>query len=73
MIPNECPSDPKATARLYLEGRLPQAEAAAFEAHFICCPQCSDQLQFTDKFIRAVRRTATGLQPVSPRVSRAGA
>ena len=73
MIPSECPSDPKATAKCYLEGSLSPSETAAFEAHFICCPQCSDQLQFTDKFIRAVRRTATRLQPVSAQVSGAGA
>jgi hypothetical protein len=60
-----CPVDPDKTTERYLRGRLSQAEADAFEAHYICCPRCSEPLQFTDRFVVAIRHVAERLRPVS--------
>ncbi|MBV9504480.1 MAG: zf-HC2 domain-containing protein [Acidobacteriia bacterium] len=53
-----CPADPDETTEAYLLGRLPENESAAFEDHFLSCPQCSEHLQFTKSFIDAMRNAA---------------
>ncbi|MBZ5585524.1 MAG: zf-HC2 domain-containing protein [Acidobacteriia bacterium] len=53
-----CPLDPKHAARAYLSGALTREEAAEFEQHFIGCPRCGDQFQFTTQFVTAVQRVA---------------
>ena len=50
-----CPADPDGTVEEYLLGGLPEEQSAAFEDHFLGCPRCSERLQFTDDFIKAVR------------------
>jgi hypothetical protein len=61
MIVDRCPVDPDEIAEAYLLGTLPKERQAAFEEHFIGCPQCGDRLQFTEEFVSAVRRVAAGL------------
>jgi anti-sigma factor RsiW len=57
-----CPADPDETVEAYLLGRLPEEHSAAFEEHFLGCPRCSERLQFTDDFIKAVRHAAERLR-----------
>ena len=40
-----CPTDPAETADLYGLGRLSAEQAAAFEEHYVSCPQCLDALE----------------------------
>jgi hypothetical protein len=61
MIVDRCPVDRDEIAEAYLLGTLPKERQAAFEEHFIGCPQCGDRLQFTEEFVSAVRRVAAGL------------
>jgi len=61
MIVDRCPVDPDEIAESYLLGTLPKERRAAFEEHFIGCPQCGDRLQFTEEFVSAVRRVAAAL------------
>lgn len=61
MIVDRCPVDPDEIAEAYLLGTLPKKREAAFEKHFIGCPQCGDRLQFTEAFVSAVRRVAAGM------------
>ena len=57
-----CPADPEETVEAYLLGRLPEEQSAAFEDHFLGCPQCSERLQFTDDFITALRHAEERLR-----------
>jgi hypothetical protein len=52
-----CPGDPDETAEAYLLGRLSQQQHEAFEDHFISCPLCTERLQLTEDFIKAVAPT----------------
>lgn len=42
----------------YLADRLSGEELARFEAHFVDCPQCQDQIELAEDFGRALRTTA---------------
>jgi anti-sigma factor RsiW len=83
MIVDSCPVRPDEIAEAYLLGTLPKERRAAFEEHFIGCPQCGDRLQFTEEFVLAVRRVAAGMgvaraansakwAPVTPTLSALG-
>jgi hypothetical protein len=61
MIVDRCPVDPDVIAEAYRRGLLPKAQQAAFEEHYIGCPNCGDRLQFTQEFVLAVRRVAARL------------
>jgi hypothetical protein len=56
-----CPADPVETAEAYLLGRLSHEQREVFEDHFISCPLCTERLQFTEDFIKAVRHAAARL------------
>ena len=62
MTVDRCPADLEETVEAYLSGRLPEEQRVVFEDHFLGCPRCSDSLQFTDDFIKAVRRAAGRLR-----------
>jgi hypothetical protein len=42
----------------YVLGRLPEAEAVAFEDHYLRCPECLRQLELAERFQQGLRDTA---------------
>jgi hypothetical protein len=42
----------------YVMGKLPDGEAASFEAHYLSCPQCLDRLEVAEAMRRGFRRAA---------------
>ena len=65
----DCPSAGRAeTARLYLAGRLADAEAEAFEEHFFLCPECREDVTRGSELRVALGRPAIAV-PVPARRS----
>ena len=48
---------------LYSVGRLSGPEVANFEEHLLICTACREKLEWSDSWVRAVRRTGPQLQP----------
>lgn len=44
----------------YVMGRLPEAEAARFEEHYLTCEECVRQLDLAERFQRGFREAAAG-------------
>ena len=42
----------------YLLNQLTAAERTVFEQHYLSCPHCLDELEFSEKVIRGVKRTS---------------
>lgn len=50
--------DRENVAERYVTGRLPPAEAAAFEEHYLDCPACCDRMEAAERLQRGIRRLA---------------
>ncbi len=42
----------------YVRGKLPEAEAARFEEHYLACPECLDRLELAESMQRGFERVA---------------
>ena len=52
---NRCPQNIEEIAEAYVLGRLPDAEAAAFEEHYMACRDCADAALAAEQFVQAMR------------------
>lgn len=51
-----CPADPSEVADLYVLGRLTEAQAEAFEEHFLQCPECAEKAELAYEFAAALKK-----------------
>jgi len=61
-----CPFASEQKVEAYLTGKLSEAHAQRFEDHYILCQDCTDLLESTDQFIRAVRAAGAILEGATP-------
>ena len=66
---SRCPPNAEEIAEAYVRRKLPEPDAAAFEAHYIGCPKCVQILADAEAFVHTMRAAGRALDG-APRSTR---